>query len=342
MVDANITNHTEIHVYDFTYYVLFADNVTGFTDSNITTMAVDGNGITNVMFSAVMGTGALYSVSVSLPADRVGSFSIELSGQVDVSGQMQDINATTQTFSYDTVTHVAATFDRDNIRYNDDGSIELPVIFGEDVQWFDKTDLQLEYATGDDPQRLQHYIRGAGANYDVVFVPGAGTAGAVVVKLSGIVRKASDLVREMVSTTPVLIAYNNLVPAISDITTPYKTEDGYWNTIVTFETPVQNLSVDDMILGINTSAKLMYVGLTLDVMPAFVGIASNEMLLIGDEYDPTLWPSTHYIGQWQYIGTNRTMQQGRYFYIKFISDDVEMPKIALHEEARVRTVNLTP
>lgn len=332
-INAVITNNIGTHIGDFPINIAFAAEVSDFVLSDLTFTAVSGNGTTGVVFRQVTGSGANYMVAVSLPSNVEGAFSVEITGQVAVNGVVQDVVATVKTFRYDTIFDVSTVFLP--LRYNDaENEIVLPVQFGESVFWFDKSDLSIEEKVGTPAYLIEHYVRGEDANYDVVFNPAPQTWGAICVNIAGEVVKETDLVREIVNATPMLISYNKLPVLIKDVATPTKSKDGYWNVIVTFEYPIENFSAGDMILGINTTALLMYRGLTLDVQP------DDVLPDIGKHYDPTVAPANHKIGDWQYHGVGRTAEQGRYFYIKFISADTDMPEVLLREKNGIKPVSV--
>ena len=206
MTNANITNHTTVHSGAFSINIVFDKSVTNFTKSDITFRAVSGNGITNLTFAEITGTGTSYMLPVTVPNNVAGAFSVEIDGKVSVSGVSQSVEATPRTFSYDTIPNVTTTMKQ--VDYQENGEISLRLAFSADVLWLDKTDLRIQRMAGDDPALMDYYIIGSGREYRVVFLPVHGTRGAILVDIQGAVQKTSGLIREIANITPTMIVYD--------------------------------------------------------------------------------------------------------------------------------------
>ncbi len=212
MINANITNYITVHSGTFSINIVFDTNVTDFTKSDITFRAVSGNGISDLTFSEITGVGSSYMLTVTVPSGVVGAFSVEIDGQVSVSGVSQSVESTSRTFNYDTIPNVTTTMK--SVDYQQNGEINLQVAFSADVLWFDKTDLRIQRMAGDDPSLMDYYITGSGREYRVVFLPARGTRGAILVDIDGSVQRTSGLMREIVNITPTMIVYD--YPAIPE------------------------------------------------------------------------------------------------------------------------------
>ena len=212
MINANITNYITVHSGTFSINIVFDTNVTDFTKSDITFRAVSGNGISDLTFSEITGVGSSYMLTVTVPSGVVGAFSVEIDGQVSVSGVSQAVESTSRTFNYDTIPNVTTTMK--SVDYQQNGEINLQVAFSADVLWFDKTDLRIQRMAGDDPSLMDYYITGSGREYRVVFLPARGTRGAILVDIDGSVQRTSGLMREIVNITPTMIVYD--YPAIPE------------------------------------------------------------------------------------------------------------------------------
>ena len=206
MINANITNYNTVHSGTFSINIVFDTNVTNFTKSDITFRAVSGNGITDLTFSEITGANSSYMLSVTVPNDVAGAFSVEIDGQVSASGVSQSVEATSRTFNYDTIPNVTTTMKQ--VDYQPNGEISLHLTFSADVLWFDKTDLRIQRMAGDDPSLIDYYITGSGREYRVVLLPARGTHGAILVDIHGAVQKTSGLMREIVNITPTMIVYD--------------------------------------------------------------------------------------------------------------------------------------
>ena len=325
MINANITNFISTHIGNFSINIAFADDVEDFALSDIAFRAVSGNGITGLSF-ALSGSDSDYMVAVTVPNSVDGAFSVEITGQVTVSGSSQNVVATVRTFRYDTIFDVVVGFG--NLAYTADGDITLPVGFDEDVLWFDKSDLQFTQVAGSGLYDMEYTLLGDGDNYKVIFSGALNTWGAFLIDLTGDVVKADDLVREIVNTDPKLVSFNKLQPVIDDLGSPYKTEDGYWNVSLDLAFPASGFSVDNLIIGVDYSVPVLYQGLTLDVKP------SEPPPVYGAEYNFAESQTIHCVGNWKYLADSFSTQ-ARYFWLKFKSDAAEIPEILLRESPSV-------
>ena len=333
-INAVISNEISTHIGNFSVNIAFAKDVTDFDISDVTFTAVSGNGVTNIN-RTLSGSGATYMVNVSVPGAVSGSFSVEITGQVMVDGTAERVVATIKTFRYDTIFDVRTAFLP--LRYNDD-EIILPIQYDEDVLWFDKSDLFVEKRAGTEAYLLEHYVRGVDADYEVVFHPARGTWGAIGVDITGEVIKESDLVREIVSVDPVLISYNNLLPTLADVDTPFMSEDGWWNVGLSFEYPVVGFGIHSIITGIEHSRDFIYRGLSMDVKP------ENMPPAFSDVYPFAEVSGQHCVGDWEYVDLMST-EQGRYFWVKLHPNNSgansdEVPEILLKDVNGLRPVSV--
>ena len=320
MVNANITNHTTVHNGTFNINIVFDENVTDFAITDITFTPVSGNGTTGLTFSTITGSGTTYMITVTVPTDVEGSFSIAIDGQVSVSGVSQAVIATARTFTYDTITAVTTSFK--SLHYRDNGEIVLRVAFSHDVLWFNKTDLQIKRMTGDDPSLLDYYITGSGREYQTVFVPAPNTRGSVLVDISGSIQRTTGIMREIINTAPILIAYNNLISTPKHISTPFKGTDGYWNVLIAFKHPIIGFGVDKIDISVPATQQVIYQGMSLDEKPAPVpDYTDGYEIVVGTQ-------TYHCVGNWKYLGDSDSVVQGRYFWLRF-STESQNPRIML-------------
>ena len=332
-IKAVISNDVSTHIGNFSVNIAFAKDVTDFDISDLSFGAVSGNGLRNIT-RRLTGSGSTYMVNVSVPSNVTGSFSVEITGGVMVDGSVESVVATLKTFRYDTIFDVRTSFLP--LRYNDgENAIILPIHFDEDVLWFDKSDLSIKKKAGSDAYLLEHYVRGEDANYDVVFHPARGSWGAICVDVTGEVIKESDLVREIVNVDPVLISYNNLSPTVADVDTPFMSDDGWWNVVLSFEYPVVGFGIHSIITGIEHKQSFIYRGLRLDVMP------ENKPPVFSDVYPFSDVQRKHCVGDWEFIDLMST-EQGRYFWVKLKSAEGsdKVPEILLKDVNGLRPVSV--
>ena len=339
-INAVISNEIGTHIGNFSVNIAFAKDVTDFDISDLTFAAASGNGLTNIK-RMLTGSGATYMVNVSVPSNVSGSFSVEITGEVMVDGGSERVVATAKTFRYDTIFDVRTAFlplryyDED---YDEDNEIILPIQYDEDVLWFDKSDLFVERKAGTEAYLLEHYVRGADADYEVVFLPARGTWGAIGVDITGEVIKETDLVREIVNVDPVLISYNNLLPTLADVDTPFMSEDGWWNVGLSFEYPVVGFGIHSIITGIEHSQDFIYRGLSMDVKPSSVPPSFSDVYPFAEV------SGQHCVGDWEYVDLKST-EQGRYFWVKLHpnnsgAESDEVPEILLKDVNGLRPVSV--
>lgn len=330
-INAVISNDISTHIGNFSVNIAFAAEVADFVIADLTFAAVSGNGLTNIKWT-LTGSGGNYMVNVSVPDSVTGAFSVAITGQVMVDGTAVDVVATAKTFRYDTVFDVKTNFL--DLIYNDiEKNIVLPITFEESVIWFDKSDLFFAKHAGSPIYLLEHYVRGEDADYEVVFYPERGTWGAMCVDLTGEVIKEADLVREIIHVDPLLISYNNLIPLLANVDTPFRSEDGWWNIFLSFEAPISGFGVHSIITGIEHEQSFIYRGLSLDVKPEDMPPAFSDVYVFAEVQ------GRHCVGDWEYVDL-RSEAAGRYFWVKLWSESDEVPEILLKDVHGLRCVSV--
>ena len=324
MITANLTTHDVVFIGNFKIAIAFDQDVTGFSVSDLNIGGtVTGNGITGIT-TALTGADKNYTLSVMLPEGKQGSFSVDISGQVMVDNQAQDVVADPITVHYDTVRETTATFGE--LRYQNAEELSLRIIFDESVFWFDKTDLMLTQIAGDTIFSLNHNLIGKENDYRVIFRPAQNTAGAFKVDITGKMLKTQSSVREVPSVTPKLVVYNNIMPVLVDIGTPEQIAPYTWNTCLAFNVPIVGLAVDDFIYGVQRAGTpALYRAVSLDVKPP-------PLPLVGED-------NVHLnacIGDWVYEENNHNSQvQSKYWTLRFKTpvEEIKTPEIFLKADA---------
>ena len=166
MPNAQISQPPGIQVGNFSIPLSLPEAVSGLTNANLNATAVDGNGITGVVF-AVMGRGANYNITVTLPAAVTGRFRLALQGSVTVtsSGVTEALESDTITIQYDTASVVTATWG--DIDYGYDGVVTLPIMFGEGIELLHKSDFTIETVVERNDAGEVKYSQPAGLVSDV-------------------------------------------------------------------------------------------------------------------------------------------------------------------------------
>ena len=323
MVIANLTAHDVVYIGNLTIAIAFDQAVTDFSVSDLNIGGtVTGDGITGVT-TALTGAGKNYMLSVMLPEGKQGSFTVDISGQVMVDSQAQDVVADAITIHYDTVREMTATLGE--LIHQETEEISLRIVFDEGVLWFDKTDLMLTKIAGDTIFSHNHYLIGEANDYRVIFRPALDTAGAFKVDITGEVLKTLSSVREVAPVTPKLIIYNNITPVLVDIGAPEQIAPRIWNTCLAFNVPIIGLGIDKFIYGVQTETPALYRAVSLDVKPP-------PLPLVGEN-------NVHLnacIGDWMYeVDNHNSRVQAKYWTLRFKTPVAETntPEIFLKENA---------
>lgn len=186
--------------------------VSGFTKTNnVRLVAVSGNGDTDVKLTISPDSGQNYQFVFVFPEGKMGQFRIEFTGTVQVSSVSESLEGDSVTITYDTLSSVTATFS--NIRFDDDGLLVVDIDFGEDILHFHKTDLDVKWLLGDSIFDLEYYLVEVGGSqsnrkFMVKFEVPDGVYGAFSLGFLGYVFKTSDVIRNDVISTPILVYYD--------------------------------------------------------------------------------------------------------------------------------------
>ena len=205
---------------NFNIPLSFTEAVSGVGVSNLNAVAVDGNGITGVVF-AVSGSGASYNIAVTLPDDRTGRFRLSLQGTVTPvgSGITEALTGNEITIAYDTASVVMASWGE--LEYREGGEIVLPVVFAEDIAYLHKTDFTLSRVAGDEVwEVIEDYWLvervGVARTFYLHFKIAPNKRGQFSVDLTGYVWKTATVVRDDVRIDPITVAYATIEPEIVD------------------------------------------------------------------------------------------------------------------------------
>ena len=209
--------------------------------------------------------------------------------------------------------------------------IMLPIMFGENMYWFEKSDMTIAKVSGSDPVKMCYCVNNKVENgairddkYKAIFQPAHGTAGAIFVDITGEVVKKTDLMGEFAVVDPVLISYNRLPVAIKDMSTPYKTSDGWWNVFIAFEYPVVGFGIHTVLTGIDHKQDFIYRGMSLDVPPP------EPPPPFSAEYSYAVAQKFHCVGDWATVDLQSDVQ-AKYFWLKLNGDDRKMPEVLLKD-----------
>ena len=236
MANASITAPSGTQTGNFNVIVTFGTAVTGFAKADITLTARTENGTANVSFS-VMGSGTTYNLPFTLPSNVEGSFSIDITGNVTVSGTEESVTASPLVVIYDTTVNVTATFG--TVAYQANGVIEVPITFAEKVIAPATSIFELSHVSGDGLEGMAYHLIGKNTAFTLVVDVPPNRKGSFAVDITGDVFKVSTSVWDNVVITPKTVVYDTTVPMLKnyDIPSTYKADERF-DVVIEFNVPV--------------------------------------------------------------------------------------------------------
>lgn len=252
MVDATIAISSDVISNTiFNGTITFASAVTMVEAGDFTLTAVDGNGITNVVFTVTQQTPTTYSLNFTLPADTEGAFSVTATGMVLPDGETVEvgINATpaAPVVTYDTSVAVAATWGTPDYTVGE-AEIAIPITFAADVVVSDAAAFAftpVSPLTVDDLQGLQATVNGDGTDWTLTLTLPLDVDGDIEIDITGEVFKVATHVYDAVTIAALTLAVNTLIPEVirREQAGAYTTGEMYdivwqFNTDVKFYGPV--------------------------------------------------------------------------------------------------------
>ena len=186
-----------------------------------------------------MGSGTTYTLSWTLPSDREGSFTIDITGNVTVSGTETSVTASPLTIVYDTTANVTATFG--TVVYQENGVIEVPITFAEKVIAPATSIFTLEKADpeGDDINGMTYRLIGKDTAFTLIVAVPENRKGSFSIDITGDVMKVSTGVWDNVVITPKTVDYDTRVPMIQNYDIPSTYTIGQrFDVVMEFNVPV--------------------------------------------------------------------------------------------------------
>jgi len=211
MAVGTLTPPTGTQTGSFNVIVALDTAVTDFTADNVAMTAVSGNGITGITFTITPGEGMGHNLFFNLPEDVVGSFRIELTGQVTPEGTStpEALTSNAVTVVYDNFSEVSVVFG--SVEYRAGGVVAVPVTFGENVVAPSKTIFQASRLTGDNLSGIAYALVGEDASYELIFDIPTGRKGTFRLSGDGYVLKSSGI-RDNINVSAITIIYNMKSP----------------------------------------------------------------------------------------------------------------------------------
>ena len=202
------------------------DPSTGIDESDFVLRGLRENGIAGVGFElSDITANRNFNLSFTLPDNKEGSFSVEMTGMVipEGSSNPEAVMSNTLIIVYDTTANVSMTFGEvDADSYQENGIIVVDVTFMEAVAFLSKTVFQVKKVQDADPalDGIEYAIFRKGESdtaFELVFtVPPNHPSKRFQIEANGDVRKASTGVWDNAVATPITVNYDTRVPELKD------------------------------------------------------------------------------------------------------------------------------
>lgn len=303
---------------NFNAIVSFNAVVIGFSKADVSIGGTTGNGSIGVDFE-ILGVGANYNLDFSLPEEKSGSFRIFISGSLFVpdeqpepdpeTGIQEDVYypyAALVEVAYDNITSVIGHFEE--VIYEANGEIRVPIEFGESVIYFSKTDFEIKSIDGDEIFDFEYFLIGSAADYELVIVPESDRLGVLSVDITEHVWISTSTVREDVVTHAKLVPFNSRKPYVVVYEYPNGRElvPGIWDVFMELNIPAIGVGRDDFTyVGENPSTPTLYLANSLDIKPDIPDLPV-------DRYNPPVC-----VGSWQQDITGDSVISARYLLMRF-------------------------
>ena len=236
MANATLSTTSGTKTGNFSVTVTFGTAVTGFAKTDITLTRRTENGTTGVDFS-MMGAGTTWTLSFTLPSNVEGSFTIDITGKVTVSGTEASVTASPLTIVYDTTANVTATFG--TVAYQENGVIEVPITFAEKVIAPAASIFALARLSGDSVEGMAYRLIGKDTAFTLSVAVPPNRKGSFSVAIDGEVFKVATQIWDNVVITPKTVTYDTRVPIIQNYDIPSSYRGGQrFDVVMEFNVPV--------------------------------------------------------------------------------------------------------
>lgn len=200
---------------------LSIDVVSGVGKDDFEIVGLTGNGKDGVDFTITGNEpNSNFNLMFSLPSNKEGSFSIEMTGMVTRGGNSESVSSNVLIIVYDTISGVDAEFGQ--VEYRSNGEIAVPLNFLNDTKVVapDKSVLEVKRLSGSQLNNIEYSIYGEENNFEVVFRMPRNIEGSFLLDIEGQVFKISKGMFENVIIKHVQIEYGTIEPNIIDFDVP--------------------------------------------------------------------------------------------------------------------------
>ncbi len=208
-VDVSLVNYVDnLKTDDFSVEIRFGESITGFSSSNINissliiapTFASFG-GVT------ITGSGTDYTLSIDLPEERRGSFTLGLIGSVtDADGNSLDISFESLDIEYNTITRINANLTGHTGTKT--GTFQIMLSFAHEVTDLEEADIDISAVGGNGITGVSFVLSGTGLAYILTFTIPDSVEGSFSIDVTGQV--TLDPVSVDVIVDAVTVAYDTI------------------------------------------------------------------------------------------------------------------------------------
>ena len=188
IVRAVLSAPTKTVIGGFNTRITFQRAVHSVETANVRFQTTEGDAIGESY--RIQGRGLNWYIAHKLPEFCVGSSEIALTGSVIANGAMETIDAKPVTVRYDT--HRSLPVSWGDVRY-EKGHIALPMTFDAPLSGLTQKHFRLIAVSGHLVSRLNCYLYGQDAEYELVFIPNNYRRGVFTIEMARQVQKATGV-----------------------------------------------------------------------------------------------------------------------------------------------------
>lgn len=193
--------------------------------------------VTIANFALEEGEGTAFVVTVTLPDEVSGSFTVGVTGSVTIDSAAEMLSGEAKTISYDTLSSISGTLGTPE--YRSGGVIAIPVTFAFNVIAPSRTIFQFARVSGDSLDGMETYVVGTGAAYELICLMPIDRNGRFSVDVNGSVFKEFSGNHDTVTATGIEVDWNTSEPRLLNYDIPSNyTAGAKFDVVFQFDVPV--------------------------------------------------------------------------------------------------------
>ncbi|MXV74775.1 hypothetical protein F4Z99_10900 [Candidatus Poribacteria bacterium] len=272
-----------------------------------------------VRLSIAPGTaeGGSFTIRVTLSTEVSGTFLVDVTGQVMVGSELQNLTGVSKEISFDTLTSLGASFGKPS--YRGEGVLAIPVNFAFDVIEPSRTIFELTHLSGAAIEDLDSYIVGLGREYELILNLPRASSGSFLLEASGTVFKTFSGTYDTVNLKPIFVPWSYLLAEIAVLGEPKEVSDGIFEVEVETDLPTKSLGVNSFSYKIPTESRVLFHSSDLEARPENPPLVSET-----DIASPACFES------WERVEAGTAYPSSRFFLLRFnreYDDDTHIPEV---------------